>query len=254
MCTVSFIARRRGYLLAMNRDEKRTRPAGLPPRSRFNNGRTVLGPAEPGGGSWITVNDAGVAFALINWYSVPAPASSGPVSRGEVVNTVSGQTGSGGTAEQLTTLPLKRTNPFRLIGVFPATREVVEWRWNLIELVRCQHAWSAQQFISSGMDEPMAQRLRSETFNRALRQRSAGTIDWLRRLHRSHTPACGPFSTCMHRPDAATVSYTELAVSAGQAALRHRNAPPCELAVPVSLHTLSLKCAPACSPLVPPGI
>ena len=241
MCTVSFIARRRGYLLAMNRDEKRTRPAGLPPRSRFNNGRTVLGPAESGGGSWITVNEAGVAFALINWYSVPAPASSGPVSRGEVVNAVSGEIEAAAAAEQLGALPLKRINPFRLIGVFPATREVVEWRWNLIELVRHNHAWSAQQFISSGLDEPMAQRVRSETFHRAQRQVSAGTLAWLRRLHCSHTPACGPFSTCMHRPDAATVSYTELAVSVTAARMRHRNAAPCELSVPASIQTLALR-------------
>ena len=243
MCTVSFIARRRGYLLAMNRDEKRTRPAGLPPRLRLHGERAVLGPSEPGGGSWTTVNDAGVAFALINWYSVPAPAASGPVSRGEVVNAVSGATGAGAAAAKLAALPLKKINPFRLIGVFPATREVVEWRWNLMELVRRDHAWSPQQFISSGLDEPGAQRVRSETFHRAQQQRSVGTIDWLRRLHRSHTPACGPFSTCMHRADAATVSYTEISITARQAEMRHRNAAPCELTVPASLHLLALRAA-----------
>ena len=240
MCTVSFIARRRGYLLAMNRDEKRTRPAGLPPRLRVHGGHAVLGPTEPGGGSWITVNDTGVAFALINWYSVPAPASSGPVSRGEVVNAISGEIGSAAAAEKLAVLPLKKINPFRLIGIFPGEKTVVEWRWNLIELVRRDHAWSAQQFISSGLDEPMAQRVRSETFHRAQRQSSAGTLAWLRRLHRSHTPACGPFSTCMHRADAATVSYTEVAITASKAEMRHRNAPPCELSVPASINTLEI--------------
>ncbi len=241
MCTVSFVPRRRGYLLAMNRDEKRTRPAGLPPRLHVKNGRAVLGPTEPGGGAWITVNDVGVAFALINWYSVPTTVSSGPVSRGVVVNAVIGAIGSGAAAEKLGILPLKQINPFRLIGVFPGTREVVEWRWNLIEMVQHDHQWQAQQFISSGLDEPMAQRVRSETFQRAQRQASAGTLAWLRRLHRSHSPACGPFSTCMHRPDAATVSYTELAVSGSEAGMRHRNAAPCELAIPAAFHTLALR-------------
>ena len=83
MCTVSFIARRRGYLLAMNRDEQRTRPVGRLPHRRTMGGRTVLGPTEPGGGAWFTVNDTGTAFALVNWYSIPAPGQANPVSRGE---------------------------------------------------------------------------------------------------------------------------------------------------------------------------
>jgi hypothetical protein len=228
MCTVSFIARQRGYLLAMNRDEQRTRPAGRLPHRRTLAGRTVLGPAEPGGGSWFTVNDTGTAFALVNWYSVPAPIQANSVSRGEVVNAVSAQTDAAGAAAVLAALPLNRVNPFRLIGVFPARREVVEWRWNLNALVRVDHLWRAQQFISSGLDEPQAQRVRSRIFRQASRQASAGTLAWLRRLHRSHLPVCGPFSTCMHRPDAATVSYTELSVSATAATLRHLNAAPCE--------------------------
>jgi hypothetical protein len=40
-------------------------------------------------------------------------------------------------------------------------------------------------------------------FQRAGRQHSADSLDWLRRLHRSHSPQAGPFSTCMHRSDAA---------------------------------------------------
>ena len=32
MCTVTFIARQKGYCLGMNRDEKLTRPTGLPPK------------------------------------------------------------------------------------------------------------------------------------------------------------------------------------------------------------------------------
>ena len=42
MCTVTFIARKSGYALAMNRDEKLTRVPGLPPSKKTINGRTVL--------------------------------------------------------------------------------------------------------------------------------------------------------------------------------------------------------------------
>jgi len=89
MCTVTFIARQKGYCLGMNRDEKLTRPTGLPPNKRNVNGRAVLCPSEPGGGTWIALDDGGTTFALINWYSITARVLGKAVSRGEVVNSVS---------------------------------------------------------------------------------------------------------------------------------------------------------------------
>src|SRR6266704_2442821 len=228
MCTVTFIARQRGYCLGMNRDEKLTRPAGLPPKKKTMNGRTVLCPSEPGGGTWIALNDGGTTFALINWYSITARVAGKAVSRGEVVNSVSTASSPDLADTALAELPIHRINPFRLIGVFPATGEIVEWRWNLKQLVRKNHRWKSQQWISSGFDEPTAQRVRSKTFQRAERQHSADSLDWLRRLHRSHSPQAGPFSTCMHRADAATVSYTEVAVSTRDATMRYHVGAPCK--------------------------
>jgi hypothetical protein len=227
MCTVTFVAQRNGYWLGMNRDEKLTRAIGTPPRKRKMNGRTVLCPAEPGGGTWIGLNDSGASLALINWYSVTRRVERGPVSRGEVVKAV----GAAGSAEVasagLNELPLKRINPFRLIGIFPASGEIVEWRWNLKRLVRKKAPWRTQQWISSGFDEPVAQRVRGGTFRDALLQSPAPRLSWLRRLHRSHAPQVGPFSTCMHRSDAATVSYTEIAVSSRTATMRYHAGTPC---------------------------
>jgi hypothetical protein len=228
MCTVSFIARPRGYLLAMNRDEQLRRVRGLPPKIMVAAGHRIVRPMEPSGGTWIALNDVGVTFALINWYSIGRQVKSDPISRGQIVNFVSAQCSPGAAAEILASQSLVRVNPFRLIGVFPETQELVEWSWNLKELVGKPHAWRTQQFISSGYDEPMAQRLRSATFRRALRQKSAGTREWLRRLHRSHAPESGPFSICMHRSDAATVSCTEVAVTKRMAKMVYRDLAPCE--------------------------
>lgn len=227
MCTVTFIARRRGYCLGMNRDEKLTRPTGLPPRKKIMDGRAVISPSEPGGGTWIAVNDHGVTLALINWYSIKARVDRNAFSRGEVVNSASAAISSGSADTALHALPLNRINPFRLVGVFPATGEIVEWRWNLKQLVRKNHRWKTQQWISSGFDEPAAHRVRGRTFRLAQKQKSAGTLDWLRRLHRSHAPAAGPCSMCMHRADAATVSYTEISVSAPVAAMWYHAGAPC---------------------------
>jgi len=212
----------------MNRDEKLTRPAGLPPRKRIMYGRVVISPSEAGGGTWIAMNDHGVTFALINWYSINARVGRNTLSRGEVVNSVGAADSSDSADTALLRLPLNRINPFRLVGVFPATGEIVEWRWNLNQLVRKRHRWKSQQWISSGFDEPAAQRIRGRTFRQAQKQESAGSLDWLRRLHRSHAPETGPFSTCVHRADAATVSYTEISVSAPVAVMRYHTGAPCK--------------------------
>jgi len=227
MCTVTFIAAKNGYRLGMNRDEKRTRVRGLPPAKRTIDGREVICPSEPRGGTWIAVNDAAVCFALINWYSVPKKVQANPASRGIVVNAVSGTLSESDADSALAALPLQRINPFRLIGVFPGQKEIIEWHWNLNQLGRATHRWKAQQWISSGFDEPEAQRVRSETFQRACRQKSFGSADWLRRLHRSHSPNCGPFSTCMHRTEAATVSYTEISIAGGHIQLSYACGAPC---------------------------
>src|SRR5262245_60121124 len=159
MCTVTFIARRQGYCLGMNRDEKLTRPAGLPPQKKNVNGRVVLCPSEPGGGTWIALNDSGASLALINWYSVTKRVERNTISRGEVVNAVGAADSAKFVNARLRELPLKYINPFRLIGVFPSSGDVVEWRWNLQRLVQKKPRWRTQQWISSGFDEPTAQRL-----------------------------------------------------------------------------------------------
>ena len=59
MCTVTFIARKHGYALGMNRDEQLSRVPGLPPSEKTINGCRVLAPSEPGGGTWIALNERG---------------------------------------------------------------------------------------------------------------------------------------------------------------------------------------------------
>jgi hypothetical protein len=224
----------------MSRDEKLMRPTGLPPKEKKVNGRAVISPSEPGGGTWIAVNDHGATLALINWYSITARVGGKAVSRGEIINSGSAAISPDFADAALHGLTLNQINPFRLIGIYPATSEIVEWRWNLKQLVRKNHRWKAQQWISSGFDEPTAQRVRGKTFQQAGRQHSDGSLDWLRRLHRSHSPQTGPFSTCMHRADAATVSYTEVTVSSRLATMRHHAGAPCQSS-PSSVHLLNLR-------------
>ena len=109
----------------------------------------------------------------------------------------------------------------------PAQQAVVEWRWNLRRLERLEHGWQTRHWASSGFDETGAQEKRGQTFSQAMRIKTVGRLDWLQRLHRSHGPERGPYSVCMHREDAATVSYTEITVSRKAATLRYTPGAPC---------------------------
>jgi hypothetical protein len=210
----------------MNRDEKLTRPIALPPTRHSLNTRHALFPTEPNGGTWIGVNDAAVAFALLNWYSVPTRVTGRHVSRGHVVRSCLDAACPDAAARILDASPLKCMNPFRLIGIFPVNRLVLEWRWNLERLESLEHSWQTNIWISSGFDEPGAQQTRAKTFRSALRQ-GAPTNQWLRRLHSSHEPESGPYSACMHRHDARTVSYTEVHSTLQSVTMHYRPGSPC---------------------------
>ncbi len=113
MCTVTFIARKSGYALGMNRDEKLTRVPGLPPAETVIGGCRVLSPSEPGGGTWIALRDGGVTFALVNWYSIIAQVKGETVSRGQVVKAACAANTRGLADVVLAQMPLQRINPFR---------------------------------------------------------------------------------------------------------------------------------------------
>jgi hypothetical protein len=268
MCTVSFLPKSQGFYLAMNRDEKRDRFAALTPAVVKSGGRRSVFPREPTGGTWISLNDAGICLALLNWHRVQREPNNGALSRGLVVQGLAEKSTTDEVAVALKKLALRNLRPFRLIAVVPGERHVTEWRWDLQRLTRRDHNWRRQHWFSSGFDEPRAEVERQrvcdaavaggdlsavalakaddpgkrETSRRGGRAGVAAggySLKWLRELHRSHEPERGPFSICMHRPDAATVSYTEVAVSKRRATMRYKSGASCSNGANV-IRTISL--------------
>src|SRR5437762_3744425 len=227
MCTVSFLPSPQGFYLAMNRDEQRGRFSALPPEIvEFENHR-VLFPREPTGGTWISANDAGVCLALINWHRITREPNNGVRSRGEVIRKLAGISASDEISAAVKKLPLRKLRPFRLITIVSAENRVIEWRWNLNRLSVRKHSWESRHWFSSSFDEATAEAERTRACAALPDQSAKRDLKWLRRLHRSHEPERGPFSICMHRPDAATVSYTEVAVSKRRATMRYKSGPCC---------------------------
>lgn len=225
MCTVSFQPTERGFRLAMNRDEKRTRAVALPPEVFRCGGRRAIYPRERNGGTWLAANDAGLCLALINWHTIEREPNEQPESRGRIIPALVDAAGARAIVHRLGATPLLNSRPFRLLVFDSRHKAVVELRWDLEKLSARHHPWRIQHWFSSGHDEPGAERARGQicaTWAASLRGTAA-----LKNLHASHLPRRGPFSICMHRSDAATVSYAEVNLSDQRATLRYSPGPPC---------------------------
>jgi hypothetical protein len=228
MCTITFLPTDGGCLLAMNRDERITRAREVPPSVIEENGYTYIAPREPSGGTWIATNAHGSSFALINWYAVTPPPIEDPISRGTIIPAIAGLNDTNQVARKLRLLRLHYIRPFRLIAVLLSQTAVTEWTWNGTQLQMYPSSWDAKSWYSSGYDEPSAQEQRERTRRSSLKDVKNGSLAWIRRLHSSHDPIPGPYSICMHREDARTMSYTEVAVSAQAITMRYASGLPCQ--------------------------
>ncbi len=227
MCTLSFVAKANGYLIGMNRDERLTRQLALPPQVTGAGTLEAVYPREDGSGTWIAANALGISFALLNRNAPPTGVSK-LRSRGEVIPALLESPGMRDANAKMERMDLRGILPFRLIGVFPGEAALAQWNWDSHKLQRFKLPWQARHWFSSGISDELAREVRGLTCSQAWRHRNAGSADWLRGLHASHAPTLGSFSVCMHRPDAASVSYTEIIHESTQLTMRYHAGQPCQ--------------------------
>ena len=92
---------------------------------------------------------------------------------------------------------------------------------------KLEFSWARKHWFSSSLSDSLAEKERGRTCETAAGEPAAGSYGWLRRLHRSHIPGPGPFSVCVHRQDAATLSYTEVRCDATQISMDYLGGNPC---------------------------
>lgn len=225
MCTLTFIPRAHGFVLGMNRDDRYSRPPAIPPAAYPSGNQQALYPVEPGSGTWIAVNQAGLGFAILNW-----SLSRGVKvhSRGEIIPRLAACAGLEAVGDELSRMNLAGTLPFRLI-VFSAREEGIrEYLWNRSEQEVIRQTWKLNHWFSSGRGDDIAERSRRPVCEAADADPGSGGIEWLRSLHRSHEPERGAFSICVHRDDAGTLSYTEVQCDAERVSMGYSPGYPCE--------------------------
>jgi hypothetical protein len=129
--------------------------------------------------------------------------------------------------ERLRCLALDSYRPFMLAAVdLDGARALA--RWSGSQLTLDDNGLANPPLISSSFYTEQVRDSRTAVF-RKLRQASTYPSPVERHLafHRSHEPARGPYSPCMHRPDARTVSFSWISVDAAGVRFHYVADSPC---------------------------
>jgi hypothetical protein len=226
MCTLSLVARNDGFLLGMNRDERLSRGPALAPEIQKVCGLDAVFPIESSGGTWIAANQNGIAFALLNQNA--RHGMSKTRSRGEIIPELIRSAELESAARQVDRLDLTGFLPFLLVGISAFERRLMQWRFDGDRLTTTELDFGNRHWFSSGISDADAATHRAPICALASKSDGAGTAQWLRALHRDHGDRAGAFSICVHREDAATVSYSEVEVSRDRISFRYQPGNPCQ--------------------------
>jgi hypothetical protein len=227
MCSLSFLPHSKGAFFAMNRDELHTRSIAHPPALLHCRSLAAIYPSEPSGGTWVGVNERGLALALLNWNFRPDSGRLESESRGRVIPLLLEKSTPRDAAAMLESIDLGRTNPFRLIMALHQERHLSEWMWDGDTLHSRPHTWTRNHWFSSGIDEAGAEHSRRSAMRDAACEPDADSREWILRLHRSHHPERSAYSICMHRADASTVSLTMIDLTDSRAQMSYAAGSPC---------------------------
>ena len=222
MCTVSWIRTVEGYDLLCNRDERLTRPRARMPRVAAMNGVRYIAPVDPqGGGTWIGVNEYGVTVCLVNAYSAKQPSSA--ESRGLIVRGLLSSRSSLNAIAQARRSNLSNFPPFTLVALDRdnAARAAA---WDGRYVLAFPDADGLCPLTSSSLDHSYANKVRRHEWSRC----RPINLAMLQAFHRSHRVERGPWSVCMHRDDAETVSFTHVNVSARRVQMHYSPDAPCK--------------------------
>jgi hypothetical protein len=223
MCTVSVVQLPDRLRVVCNRDESHDRAPAIPPRVTLVGDVRVAMPIDPeSGGTWVAVNDVGLAFALLNVNSrTRAHTAQAVRSRGEILPRLLGCRSVGDVARAAATIDPCAYRPFRIVAV--SVDGVVE----IAPGVRaaCYHSSSTPlMFTSSGLGDHYVDGPRRALFDRLVRP-GGDLADRQDRFHAHAWRARPHLSVRMTRDDAMTVSRTTVEVLPGRIMLTYSPEP-----------------------------
>ena len=210
MCTVSAVHSPDGTALriVINRDERRLRMQAQPPARFSAYGAGAVWPVDPeAGGTWVAVNDRGLAFALLNvWAPERYPVQDAPVSRGAVIPYLVRAAGVEDAERRFVSGPARW--PCRPFKVLVASRD----RLVLLSPQGATDLDAPMVLGTSSLGDELVEAPRRALFEELLAS-SADAWQAQDRLHRHAWPDRRHVSVLMSRADACTVSRTEIVLT-----------------------------------------
>lgn len=227
MCTVSWTRGVERFELFSNRDEQRTRTAALPPSTwTGERGGRFLAPIDSAAqGTWISVNEHGLALCLLNHYQAQAPQTDQPKSRGWIVRGLADAGDPFVIREALEEDDLRPYPGFRLL-VLQAGEPARLAHWDGRQLAWADHV--RPPLISSGYAFEQVTRSRLDVFKQLKEEHGQVDGEMLHAFHSSELPEPGPLAVNMTREDARTVSMTTVKVEPDLVELTYYPGPPAE--------------------------
>jgi len=225
MCTVTLIPHAGGVRIVSNRDEQRSRADALTPASRQTSRGSAMYPIDPSsGGTWIGVNDSGLAAVLLNRTLPPAAARhTATLSRGVIVPALLACGSIDAAIEAVRAFDCQQFEPFTVV-LSNRTRGVSFTSGS----TRCTRerfdASAPQLFTSSSLGDRIVGPPRRLLFERLIvadADRLAGQF----RFHRHQWADARHISVCMQRDDAATVSRTTIDLAASGVRMEYESTP-----------------------------
>lgn len=217
MCTMSIIRPRDQQLrIAFNRDELLTRSQATPPRSVWFGDRQALLPIDPrSNGTWIAVNAAGLAMAVLNYNHQPPLPGTAVLSRGRLIPMLIHATNTVEAMQRLKVINLGDFDPFRLIIAEQAG--VTELVFDGSDSYSLNYSASEPlMFTSSGLGDALVERSRRMLFNELIGR--YGPTRKAQDLFQNHQwPSQPHLSVRMNRENARTVSQTIIELGSDRA-------------------------------------
>lgn len=213
MCTLTWWRGEGGeFAVFFNRDELKTRTLAEAPREFAEGGVRFLSPRDPqGGGTWMLANEHGVVVCLLNRWHEEVDGGRDWLSRGRLVWGLADVCEAKGIEARLQSLELENTKPFSLW----AFDQGGEQGWD----------WSGGELSPAELVLPVtSSSFRFDEVAAARRERFAGADPAeLLSLRDYHGGGAEPsaFTVRMCRPDAQTMSRSEVRVRPGEVAWRY---------------------------------
>lgn len=230
MCTVTIIPTDAAldtsgcgaFRLVCNRDEARSRPAAAPPVHVVRGARHALFPIDThAGGTWVGVNDAGLALALLNLNEPGAAPATFPASRGDIIPSLLSAASVSQALAGARQLTPTRYAPFRLLICDGRSLACIIGRPTGHQITRSPMPRQPVMFTSSGLGDHIVRTPRRELFHDWFStDRNAWPAE--QDAYHAHRWSDRPeVSVLMSRPAARTVSRTSLDVTADLASMHY---------------------------------